>query len=56
LFKIRKDSGPNRIQVDISDQFLKVGVFLANNGFVSVLKKLAMSPVPTIETNGIPCE
>jgi hypothetical protein len=34
--------------MNISDQFLKIAIFLAYNGFVSVLEKLTMASVPSV--------
>ena len=34
--------------MDIPDQFLQIAIFLAYDGFVSVLEKLAMAPVPSV--------
>jgi hypothetical protein len=39
--------------MDIADKFQKIGLFLAENGFVAILKKLAMATVPMIESDGI---
>ena len=39
--------------MDISDKFQKVWVFLTQNGFIPVLKKLSVPPVSMIELDGI---
>ena len=36
--------------MDITDEFLEVDVFLAYNGFVTVLEKLAVSLMPSVKT------
>jgi len=35
--------------MDISYQLFEIGILLANNGFIAVLKKLTMSFVPAVE-------
>jgi len=42
-----------RIQVDVSDQLQKIGVFFAHYRLVPILKKMATPMVPPIEGNGI---
>jgi len=42
--------------MDISDQFLQIAIFLAYDGFVSVLEKLSMAPVPPVIGYSITCE
>jgi len=42
--------------VDISNQLFQIGVFLANDRFVSVLKKLPMASVPPVIGYRIACE
>jgi hypothetical protein len=39
--------------VNIPDKFFKVGIFLANYGFVTVLKQLSVTLVPEVKTDGI---
>jgi len=39
--------------MDVTNQLQEVGVFLANNGFVSVLKEVAGAFVAFIESDGI---
>ena len=34
--------------MNIPDQFLQIAIFLAYDGFVSVLEKLTMAPVPSV--------
>jgi len=41
------------IQMDVTDQFLKVGVFLADNRFVPVLKELPVPLMGSVEVNCI---
>jgi hypothetical protein len=47
------NTGTNWVQVNIPDKFFKVGIFLANNGFVTVLKQLSVTLVPEVKTHGI---
>ena len=39
--------------MDIPDQFLEIDILLADDGFIAVLKKLAVAFVPLIEADGI---
>ena len=43
----------NRVKVNIPDKFLQIGIFLADNGFVTILKQLAVALVAAIKTDGI---
>jgi hypothetical protein len=38
----------NRVKVNITDQFLKAGIFFTNNRFISVLKKMTMTLMTVI--------
>jgi hypothetical protein len=40
--------------MDIANQFQQIGIFLTQNRFIAVLKKIAMSAVPAVVSNGIP--
>jgi hypothetical protein len=51
--QVRNHSGPQGVQVDIANQFQKISIFLADNGFISVLEQMPMAPVPAVETDGI---
>jgi hypothetical protein len=42
--------------VDVPNQFQKVGIFLAEYGFVPILEKLPVPPVTTVKRNRIPGE
>jgi hypothetical protein len=35
--------------MDVPNQFFQINIFLADNGFVSVLKKLAVPLVPAVK-------
>jgi hypothetical protein len=35
--QMRNHSCPNRVQMDIPNQFLKIGLFLAYKGFIPIL-------------------
>jgi hypothetical protein len=39
--------------VDVTDQFLEIDFFLAENRLVAVLKEMAVTPVSSIEGDGI---
>ncbi len=39
--------------MDIAYQFFEIGILLANNGFIAILKKLAVPLVPTIEGDSV---
>jgi hypothetical protein len=41
------------LQVDIANQFKQIGFFLAENSFVTILKEMATSPMPSIEVYGV---
>ena len=41
--------------MNVADEFQKVRSFLANDGFVAVLKKVATSFMALVEGNGIAC-
>jgi len=40
---------------DIAYQFFEIGILLANNGFVTILKKLTMPFVSEVKGYRIPC-
>jgi hypothetical protein len=42
-------SGPEGIEMDIADQILEIGVLLADNRFITVLKKMTRPVSPAIE-------
>ena len=39
--------------MNVADQLRKAGIFLTDNEFISVLKKMAMSTMPSVVENGI---
>ena len=41
------------VEVNIADKLLQVGVFLTDNGFVTILKKLATAFVAAIKADGV---
>ena len=47
---------PQWVQMDIAHQLQEVSVFLAEDGFVAVLKKMSVASVSAIETTGISCQ
>ena len=46
----------NRVKMDIANQFPEIDVFLADDGFIAVLKKLPVPLIPSIEIDHIPCQ
>jgi hypothetical protein len=38
FIEIRDNARPDRVQVNITDKLLKIHIFLADNGFVTILK------------------
>ena len=48
---IRDNASPDRVQVNIANQFPQIVIFLADNGFVPILKKLAVAFVPVVEAD-----
>jgi len=42
--------------MDVTNQFPEIDVFLADDGFIAVLKKLPVPLVPSIEIDDIPCQ
>ena len=51
--KVREDSRPERIEMDVAHQLQKVRVFLTENGLVAVLEEIAVSPVSAIEAHHV---
>jgi hypothetical protein len=47
------DSCPNGVQVNIPNQFSKIGLFLADDGFETVLKQLAPAAMSMVKRNHI---
>ena len=42
--------------MDVTNQFAEINVFLADDEFIAVLKKLPVPLVPSIEIDHIPCQ
>jgi hypothetical protein len=53
LIQAADNSGPQGIEVDIANQFQKIGFFFADDGFVTILKKMAGPAIAEIEGRGI---
>jgi hypothetical protein len=53
LFNVVYDSCPDRIQMNVADQFFQIQIFLADNGLVTILKKLAAPPVSTVKIDRV---
>ena len=52
-FHIRCQACARWIQVNIPDQFRKIGIRLAQDGFVTILEKMPVPPVSAVEGNHI---
>jgi hypothetical protein len=44
---------PKRVQMDVTNKFLAIGIFLTNDGFVAVLEKLAVPLVHPVKMDRI---
>jgi hypothetical protein len=51
--EILHNACPNRIKVNVPYQLFKIGIFLANNGFVTVLKELPGTLMTAIKADDI---
>jgi hypothetical protein len=51
--QVQTQSCPKRIEMNVPDQFLKVRVLVADNGFVPVLKQVSVPLVPPVERNRV---
>src|SRR3989339_866049 len=51
--KIRHLPDPQRIEMDVADQFEEIGVLLADDRFVTVLEEVARALVAEVEIDGI---
>ena len=47
------DSGTKGIEVDIADQLQQVGLLLADQGLVAILKNMSGTMMSPVEINGI---
>jgi hypothetical protein len=47
-------SGPKGIQMDIAHKLLQVDIFLAKDRLVTVLEKMPMATITSVEGHGIP--
>jgi len=50
------DPGPERIQVEVADQFEKIGLHLDDDGLVPVLEEVAGPPMAAVEDARVPRE
>ena len=50
---VGNDAGPQRIEMDVPQELLQVGLLLTDDGLVTVLEKVAAAPVPSVETGDI---
>src|SRR4030042_2973198 len=53
FLKPGNNAGTDRVQVNIPDEFLQIGIFLAYNGFVTILEQMAVALVAAIKTDGV---
>jgi urease beta subunit len=51
--KISGQSSPHRVQMDISNQLLEVNLFLAHDRLETILEKLAVPAMASVESNDI---
>jgi hypothetical protein len=54
--QILHNTCPQRIEMEISDEFQKVRLFFHNDGFVAILEEMASSMVTSVERTGVACE
>ena len=54
--EVRHELRPERIQVEVADQFQEVGLFLHHDRLVPVLEEVAASLVAPVEGTGVPRE
>jgi hypothetical protein len=54
IFGTINQASPDRIQVNIANQFKKIGIFLTNNSLVPTLKHMPHPIVSSVEILGIP--
>jgi hypothetical protein len=54
LGEVLRQSGPQRIEVDVTDQLQEVGVLLADDGLIAILEEMARPVVSQVEINGVP--
>jgi hypothetical protein len=47
--KVLDDSRSKGIEMNVTDEFRQIGVFLAENGFVPILKELAVAAMPFVK-------
>jgi len=50
---ILNDMGPQRIEMDVPNQFRKIRLFLAKYGFIPVLEKLSMATMSMVKGHSI---
>jgi hypothetical protein len=50
----RNESGPDRVQMDITNQCQKIIVFVAEDGFIAVLEQMARAAVPPVIVLSVP--
>jgi hypothetical protein len=56
LFYVRYHFSAHGIEVDIPDQSQEIVVFIAEDGFVTILEEMPGSAIATIEIQGVPGE
>ena len=53
FFEILRQFCTQRVEMDIADKFQEIGIFLADDGFVAVLKKVATTFMFFVEGNRV---
>ena len=53
FFEILRQFSTQRVEMDIADKFQEIGIFLADDGFVAVLKKVATTFMLFVEGNRV---
>ena len=55
ILKVLYHAGPQGVEVDIANEFQKVGVFFADNRFAPVLEQMATAFMAIVEIDSVPC-
>ena len=53
FFDPRHNAGTDGVEVNIADKLLQVRIFLTDDGFVSILKKLAVAFVAAVKADSV---
>ena len=52
-WKIAHDAGPERVEMDVADEFEEIRLLFHHGGFVTVLEEMAGAVVPAVEGAGV---